>query len=118
VNDSGIQYKPSHLAQSGIAFDDAGERVPFVMPDNTTTRASQIAQTPRGCRQEVIVALVSRLLEAGDAESIGRKVLILAYLLPSCPGRPRTLEELGARFQHGRRSAESVRRGCRKSSLR
>ena len=41
--------------------------------------------------------LFCRLIETGDAEFIGRKVLVLGYLL-KCDGAPKTLAELGKRM--------------------
>jgi hypothetical protein len=59
-------------------------------------------------RGEVTVTLLQALLDAGSAENIGRKVLILAYQLKL--DRAQTLEQLAAQFTNGGSLGVSVGR--------
>ncbi len=102
MSDSCIQHKPTQTTPSGFGFDDDGERVPVVEQECPPEEAEEgllSEQDERRVRQETIVRLFTRLVEGdSDAESVGRKVLVLSYLLKRCPGAPRSLAELGARM--------------------
>lgn len=83
-------------APAGFGFDDQGERVPTVMPevlDDDEERQCSEEDAAR-LRQETIRRYTAWLNEHGHAEFIGRKSLVVGYLL----GSPRTLDELAARM--------------------
>jgi hypothetical protein len=97
VSSPGIQHKQTFTTAQGFGFDDAGERVPVTMPEDPAHEGQCCEEDAARIRRETLMRYQSVLLQSGDAQLIGRKVLIVGYLL-KCAGAPLTLEELGARM--------------------
>jgi hypothetical protein len=81
-----------------FGFSDDGERVPIVRPADDDGDGD--GETPGTDRRGIDVEqLIDALLSGNaDATRIGERAVLLAYLMPRCTYRPRSLRELGARL--------------------
>jgi hypothetical protein len=102
MKEHSIQHKATVVAPSGFGYDDDGNRVPVEMPADPTCAEEFHEDDARRLREETILRFISRLISAGTAENIGRKVLILSFKL-HLPDGPGTLEQLGKLFSTGGR---------------
>lgn len=112
MSDSGIQVKRRLTAPPGFGFDDEGNRVPIVLavpPDDPADLVECSDVDAARIRREMIVRFITRLLEAGDAKEIGRRVLVIANLLKgTLPGAPQNLDELGRRMGVSKSRASQI----------
>ena len=114
MNDPGIQHKQTLTAAPGFGFDDAGECVPVVHPQESDAERLREMDEAQVARQ-AFVCLLARLLSGNADESkIAERALCMAYLLRdhlNCfigINAPLTLEELGARIGVGKSGAYKI----------
>lgn len=85
-----IQHKPAFKGEHGFGFDDAGERVPVAW--------TAPGDAPDGGGVDVEQVLDLLMLGNADAQRVGERAILLAYLMPRCARRPQNLRQLGARI--------------------
>jgi hypothetical protein len=100
MNDSGIQHRPTFATPSGFGFDDAGERVPVVLP------AVEEDESPPAHRDavEAFARLIASLLRSKDRN---RAVEVLAFLF-RLGSAAQDFDELGERLGVTGRQARNI----------
>jgi hypothetical protein len=94
--DHDVQHKRSAAPPAGFGYGDQGEHVPIVWADGS--EAAEIPEEDAArIRQETLMRFFARMMQAGTAEGIGRRMLVIGYLL-KCHGAPQNLAELGSRM--------------------
>lgn len=76
MDDSGIQHKRTPVASSGFGFDDAGERVPVVMPG-----AESDGEVPQADSLRILLELVALMTKNATPLQTGQQMHLIAYLL-------------------------------------